>query len=164
MNVIQKTIPVAVLVTLGLTSSGNAAEGWPRWHGPLGTGQTPDTPSSIAEAPAGGLKPIWSVPCPGADRGNDGNSSIPVIADGKVYVHWYVTKARPAGMWSLHQGAVEAIGRDRVSSAARKTVPDPASFVLPSFVVVLRPSSARPRTRTMRTTGCTSRRSEVKPR
>ena len=53
MNGTTKTTTVAVLVTLGLTLSGNAAEGWPRWHGPLGTGQAPDSPALIAEAPAG---------------------------------------------------------------------------------------------------------------
>jgi outer membrane protein assembly factor BamB len=124
MKIVTRTTSVAVLVALGLARS-IGAEDWPRWHGPLGTGQAPNSPALISEAPADGLKPIWSVPFLTAERGFDGNSSSPVIADGKVYVHSYVTKTKSAGTWNLSRFAVEAIGRDKASSEAQKTI---ASF------------------------------------
>ncbi len=79
MIAMKKSIVLALLVSLGVTSTPAAVDGWLNWRGPEQTGRSRETglPDKIDPK-----NPLWRAEFPGA--------STPVIANGKLYIMGYL--------------------------------------------------------------------------
>src|ERR1044071_2868102 len=78
---------------LALCSATALGADWPQWRGLNRDGLAPQSPPLAASCAKDGPKTLWQsdeIPC-----GVAGGFSSPVIANGRVYVFYYVAKPAP---------------------------------------------------------------------
>jgi outer membrane protein assembly factor BamB len=119
--------PATLALVLALTSVSVAADDWPSWRGPTGTGVTGETGLPQQWSETSGVQ--WRVKLPGA------GVSTPVVSGPHVFVTSQIgtSRRRPGNHPSLTQGGDAATAGERNLGGSRAAADGAVTFVVTAY-------------------------------